>query len=95
MTAEPRSQRSDWMAAFTDYCQALPAEDAVGCPECGSRTLRLLFPGAPDTRQGICFFWCDTCRYGMFHHRMVAPDKVEVIAPPDPRLEDMPNFINV
>jgi hypothetical protein len=95
MTPEPRSHRSEWMAAFHDYCRSLPAEDVVRCPECESTTLRLVFPGSPETREGICCFWCDTCHFGMFHHRMVAPDNVDVIAPPDPRLENIPNFVNV
>jgi hypothetical protein len=90
--ASNASERDRWLDSFFTYCKHLPAKRAVGCPRCRARKLRLVFVGSAKVRRhGL--FWCDRCRYGIFLHRIGAPDNVEIIADADdPRLKTVPKF---
>jgi hypothetical protein len=92
--SETVSEWDHWMDAFYEYADLLPNEDVVKCPNCGARTLRLVFVGPPGLRVGFGFFWCATCLTGLFLHRMEAPSKVPIISAKsdDPRLLNIPNF---
>ena len=67
-----------WTEAWNDVYEALPADSETACPNCGHRTLRLVFSAKPDSAVGYADFWCDTCFEGIHVSRAVIPDGVIV-----------------
>jgi hypothetical protein len=63
----------DWATAFGTAQRMLPDAADVACPRCASRTLRIAFMAWPDQHQGVGFFWCDTCLFGIGLSRATIP----------------------
>lgn len=85
----------DWLAAYSDVYDAIPNDPHLPCPNCGHRTLRLIFTGDPDTKIGYGHFWCDTCLHGIGISRAPIPDNAtmqNIHQPRDDRTPKIPNF---
>jgi hypothetical protein len=64
----------DWLTAYGDVYDAIPGDAGLACPNCGHRTLRLVFTGDRDRAIGYGHFWCDTCLFGIGISRAPIPD---------------------
>lgn len=54
-----------WQVAYDVVYRALPATSDLACPNCGQRTLRIVFTAQPAANAGYVSFWCDTCLEGI------------------------------
>ncbi|WP_433393664.1 hypothetical protein [Micromonospora sp. KLBMP9576] len=73
-----------WLEAFDAVYQTLPEAPGLACPNCGHRTLRLVFTARPSADHGYASFWCDTCLEGIYVSRTFIPAGVAVRAANDP-----------
>lgn len=85
----------EWLTAYDVVYRALPAMSDLSCPNCGHRSLRIVFTAPPAAGQGYVSFWCDTCLEGIFVSR--APIPVGVTArspdePPEDRNRGIPDY---
>lgn len=63
-----------WRQAYEEVYRDASHADAVPCPNCGARALRLLFVVRnDDDEDGTAVFWCDACRYGLLPVRAPVP----------------------
>lgn len=84
-----------WLDAYGEVYDAIPAEAGVACPNCGHRTLRLVFTGDLDRAIGYAHFWCDTCLQGIGISRAPIPDGAavrDIRLPQAEREPPIPNF---
>jgi hypothetical protein len=63
----------EWATAYEAAQRVLPHAADVACPHCATRTLRIAFMAWPDQHQGVGFFWCDTCLFGIGLSRAAIP----------------------
>jgi hypothetical protein len=63
----------EWLEAFDEVYRGSSADEKVACPNCGHRTLRLVFTAKPGAEVGYAAFWCETCRQGIHISRTVIP----------------------
>ncbi|GAB3932387.1 hypothetical protein [Micromonospora vulcania] len=85
----------EWLDAYDSVYRNQPAPSNVQCPNCGDRTLRLIFTGPHGSRYGYAFFWCDTCLEGIHLSRAPIPDGVMARAidgPAEERSRGIPNY---
>ncbi|MBD0323712.1 MAG: hypothetical protein ICV72_10035 [Aldersonia sp.] len=88
----------DWLAAYSEVYEAIPEDVAVACPNCGHKTLRLVFTGDLHRAIGYGHFWCDTCFQGIGISRAPIPDGAivqDIHLPHEEREPKIPNFILV
>ena len=84
-----------WYAAYAEAYDTVPAEITTPCPNCGHRTLHLVFTGWPDQRVGYASFWCSTCWYGLHLSRTSVPPHVDMLPlhlAPEERRKHVPNY---
>jgi hypothetical protein len=84
-----------WLAAYSDVYDAVPGVADVACPNCGHRTLRLVFTGDIDRGVGYGHFWCDTCLKGIGISRAPLPIGAtvqDIHLPREDREPKIPNF---
>jgi hypothetical protein len=95
MTGRQTASREDWLDAYEDLYESLPADPHRACPNCGRDALRIAFTGNVDTRIGYGSCWCDNCLFGIHLSRVAIPPDVEVL-PMDQTLEErrqhVPNY---
>jgi hypothetical protein len=72
------SSFEQWLDAYGDVYEALPARAHISCPRCGADCLRLEFVGDAEERIAYAAFWCDNCRYGIHISRVSVPYGVTV-----------------
>lgn len=85
----------EWLESYDASYRALPAPPTGACPNCGHRTLRLVFTAQPGTDVGYASFWCDTCLEGVHVSRAVIPAGVEarsLATAPDERRPIIPDY---
>lgn len=85
----------EWLDAYDVVYRALPASSDLPCPNCGHRTLRLVFTGPPGAAHGYVSFWCDTCLEGIHLSRAAIPHGVaarSLEAPAEKRRRGIPNY---
>ncbi|MGC4892916.1 hypothetical protein [Micromonospora sp. DT31] len=85
----------DWLDAYEVVYRALPTESDHQCPNCGHRTLRMVFTGPPGAGYGYVSFWCDTCLEGIHVSRAPVPAGVRALstaAPVEERTSGIPNY---
>ena len=85
----------DWEDAWDAVYDAIPGDADVACPNCGHRTLRLVFTGDLDEDFGWGSFWCDTCLQGLHICRSIIPDGAivrDIHLPREEQLPRIPNF---
>jgi hypothetical protein len=63
-----------WLDAFSDAYDLVPAPPIAECPHCGHPSLRLVFTGDLDRMVGYAHFWCDNCLHGIGISRTTIPD---------------------
>ncbi|MGC4862321.1 hypothetical protein [Micromonospora sp. DT41] len=71
---------NEWLTAYDIVYRELPATSSLACPNCGHRTLRIIFTAPPAAEHGYVSFWCDTCLEGIYVSRALIPDGVTVTA---------------
>jgi hypothetical protein len=84
-----------WTAAWNVAYDALPSETKGACPNCGHRTLRLVFSAKPASAIGYAEFWCDTCLEGLDVSRVVVPEGAVVrdtSLPEEERRPQIPDY---
>jgi len=85
----------DWMDTYEEVYAALPGDAGAACPNCGQRTLRLVFTGDLDRDTGYGSFWCDTCLTGVGICRAPIPDGAivrDIHLPSEERQPEIPDF---
>ena len=85
----------DWEDAYEEVYAATPRDPGVACPNCGHRTLRLVFTGDLERDVGYGSFWCDTCLLGISISRATIPAGAivrDIHLPRDERVPRIPNF---
>ncbi|MEU7619237.1 hypothetical protein AB0B27_24510 [Micromonospora rifamycinica] len=85
----------EWLDAYDVAYHALPVRPGQQCPNCGHRTLRLVFTAPPGSGYGYASFWCDTCLEGIHLSRAPVPDGAEVQPlglPAEERNRNIPNY---
>ncbi|PWU43339.1 hypothetical protein DLJ46_31905 [Micromonospora globispora] len=85
----------EWLDAYDIVYQALPGTADASCPNCGHKTLRLVFVGPPGRDVGYAAFWCDTCLEGIHISRAPIPAGVvarSLASPPEERLRGIPSY---
>jgi hypothetical protein len=85
----------DWLAAYSEVYDAIPKDAAVACPDCGHKTLRLVFTADPRHAVGYGHFWCDTCLRGIGISCAPIPDGAiaqDSHRPREEREPKIPNF---
>ena len=88
----------EWLAAFDEVYRTLPADEKTACPNCGHRTLRLVFTAKPDADVGYAAFWCDTCLQGVHISRSAIPVGAVVrdsSLPIEDRQPSIPDYVAV
>lgn len=88
----------NWVDAFAEIVDALPADAGLACPNCGERSLRLQYVGDLVTRLGYAALWCDACRHGVTLSRVKAPDSASVLSfdsDPETLKEAIPRYHEV
>ena len=83
-----------WLAAYSAVYDAVPDDADLACPNCGHKTLRLVFTGDLDRGIGYGHFWCDTCLQGIGISRAPIPDGATVQNIHDPREDREPKIPN-
>jgi hypothetical protein len=87
-----------WLDAYGEAYDGLPGRSDLPCPNCGYRTLRLVFTARAGRPAGYAAFWCDTCLEGIHISRTAVPEGAVVrdgdAAPPD-RVPHIPDFRSV
>lgn len=84
----------DWEDAYEEVHAAIPRDAGVACPNCGHRTLRLVFTGDLDRDVGYGSFWCATCLLGISTSRATIPEGAVVRDIHLPRAERVPRIPN-
>jgi len=69
----------EWLAGYDIVYRTLPATSEVPCPNCGHRTLRLVFTGPRRGDYGYASFWCDTCLQGIHTGDSVGTDRAAFV----------------
>lgn len=78
MSVVQDSSFEQWLDAYGDVYQALPARTHISCPHCGADCLRLEFVGDPAERIAYAAFWCENCKYGIHISRVSVPPGITV-----------------
>ncbi|SCG40975.1 hypothetical protein [Micromonospora humi] len=84
-----------WLGAYEAVYRTLPATSDLQCPNCGHRTLRVVFTGPTGADYGYVSFWCDTCLEGIHLSRAPVPAGViarSIDAPAEERNRGIPNY---
>jgi hypothetical protein len=87
--------RDDWLEAYSTAYDAPPGPIDLPCPNCGHRTLRLVFTGDRDQMVGYAHFWCDHCGTGIGISRTEIPDGAvirDIHQPRDQRRPPIPDY---
>ncbi|MGK5441437.1 hypothetical protein ACSNN7_06355 [Micromonospora sp. URMC 105] len=74
----------EWLTAYDVVYRALPAASDLACPNCGHRTLRIVFTARPAAGHGYASFWCDTCLEGIYVSRALIPGGVTARSTDEP-----------
>ncbi|NYF59342.1 hypothetical protein [Micromonospora purpureochromogenes] len=74
----------EWLTAYDVVYRALPAASDLACPNCGHRTLRIVFTARPAAEHGYASFWCDTCLEGIYVSRAPIPAGVTARSTDEP-----------
>ncbi len=85
----------EWLYAYSAFYDAIPNTSHLACPNCGHKTLRLVYTGDPDRMIGYGHFWCDTCLQGIGISRAPIPDGAtmqDIREAPENRLPKVPDF---
>ncbi|MFF0151643.1 hypothetical protein [Micromonospora sp. NPDC005203] len=85
----------EWLDAYDVVYEALPAQSDHACPNCGHRTLRMVFNARPGADVGYVSFWCDTCLEGISVSRAPIPAGATVRStdkPVEERRPAIPNY---
>ncbi|SCF06868.1 hypothetical protein GA0070607_5138 [Micromonospora coriariae] len=85
----------EWLDAYDVVYRTLPVTSDLRCPNCGHRTLRLVFTGPRGSGYGYASFWCDTCLEGIHLSRVPIPDGVAarpLDAPAEDRNRGIPDY---
>ncbi|MET8044901.1 hypothetical protein ABZU25_29060 [Micromonospora sp. NPDC005215] len=77
----------EWLTAYDVVYRALPSTSDLACPNCGHRTLRIVFTAPPAAEYGYVSFWCDTCTEGIYVSRAPVPAGVTARSTEDPTEE--------
>lgn len=69
------ASHANWLDAFSAVYDQPNDLAATLCPQCGSRTLNLIFVVSDLILEGegVAVFWCDTCRRGLMPSRSLIP----------------------
>ncbi|MFD0785409.1 hypothetical protein ACFQZ8_15990 [Micromonospora azadirachtae] len=85
----------EWLDAYDIVYRTLPAASNLACPNCGHRTLRVVFTAQSGAGHGYASFWCDTCLEGIYLSRTPVPVGADVRSTDDPIVErnrDIPDY---
>lgn len=70
---------NDWISTYERAYANPPEVQAIECPNCGSRTLSLVFSEKLEGGIGYASFWCDACIFGIHISRTQIPDAAQFI----------------
>ncbi|MEU6234450.1 hypothetical protein [Kitasatospora sp. NPDC047058] len=96
-----QNRHADWETWLSCYQQAVssrPDRIEEECPNCGSRSLELVFIGPLGLGAGAANFWCGTCLTGIVISRCPVPEGARFIPSDQPRNGNSgrpPNFVLV
>ena len=62
-----------WLETYSDMFEAPAGSAEPQCPNCGHRTLRLLFTVRSGAAAGFANLWCETCLEGIVISRAEIP----------------------
>lgn len=80
-----------WLDAYDAVYKSLAKIGSYSCPNCASKTLRLVFTGPPNLDVGYASFWCDSCLEGIHISRALIPDGAVVRSTEVPQEERSPH----